>query len=646
MRGFNLSFKPKFITLLIFLSILGVNFSIYWSSFDYYLVEEDPKVVKPESINSLIKHFYTRDWFYYRPLLQVIWSFEWRLFKNEMFYYHMVNFILDFINIYLVYRIGLLLFKDRKISYLAAIIFAFHPTHAEDLTWVSPLVDLVVTFFYFSGFIYFCKYLFGDRERMRNYIFAFFLYVLALLSKEMAFTFPVLIFVFDFIYQPRDFLSKPGIMRRILVYLPYLILTLVYFTFRLSSESGGVSTVPPFNLKFFITNTLEGVRMLTLPAGILALFLIFVVFLLSFNRIYFFSFLLVFITLIPVIPSVMKERYLYLPSLGTSLMAGFIFVKIFFVKKDSILNMFERLRHGIGYLLLVLLVLFSSFSINERMLDVKGRADQSRLIPKSLKNYYPEFPEGSEIYVTFLPNYYIVPEELQFVDIEFGTYFEYHWQDMKLGLLSDFFSKYSTEPLPRVDKLYFFQFKDSSIIELVDFKERIYIREKLYRDCRRGKVDDVTFKFSEEEREKVLIFGDVSYSYDDEGLKVVKESGEAELMIGIKDIDIDPHKINNVSIYLSATDDESMAFPLTLIWNNERLDKEYYETINVFPDATLRGYKIDTGYNYTWIMSKDIESINLIFGRTPETVKLEKIDFSCRKFPYKKKMQNLDIFNP
>src|SRR4030042_1379089 len=164
MRGYNLSFRPEVVTFFLFLAILFISIGVYWTSFDIYLVEEDPKVLKPESLETLLKHFIVRDWFYYRPLMQVIWSLEWRLFGTDMFKYHLVSFIVNFLNIYVVFLITLVLFKERYIGYLAAVVFAFHPTHTEALTWASPLVDLLVTFFYLSAFLSFLKYIHNEKE--------------------------------------------------------------------------------------------------------------------------------------------------------------------------------------------------------------------------------------------------------------------------------------------------------------------------------------------------------------------------------------------------------------------------------------------------------------------------------------------------
>ncbi|MBU1626045.1 glycosyltransferase family 39 protein [bacterium] len=647
MRGYNLSFKPSVITFFVFLSILFISIGVYWKSFDIYLVEEDPKVLLPESFESLVKHFIVRDWFYYRPLLQVVWSLEWRLFGADMFNYHLLSFIFNFLNIYLVYLIVFIMFEERYISYLAAVVFAFHPTHTEAITWVSPQVDLIVTSFYLLAFFYFLKFIHGEEHlKAKSYFLAFVFFILGLFSKEMAFTFPAAIFVYDFLNKPRSFFTVSGIVKKIFLYIPYLLAILIYFWFRLSTDFGSMSTLPPFNVNFFISNISEALRMLTLPVGLLQVYIVFLIFLLSFDKRYFYFFLFVFITMIPVIPSVMKERYLLLPSVGTSIMTGYIIYKILLTNRESRSRALKIFKQSLCWLVVGCIMFYSAISISGEMKSVQYKGYQSSIIPKGIKKIHPTLPEGSEVYMIFLPEYHVIPEELVFVEIESCIYFEYGWMNMKYGILSDFFKKYFDKPLPPSDKIYFFNFDGTNVIERNDFKDKIYQRDVVYNKYKRGGIPDMEFSFGPGNKDRFLVSGNVEYTSHEDELIIYKTGMDSRFEIEICDIPFNADEINSVFLSMSATDTEIKAFPVFFIWNREVGDKESQEIFDVFPDGRQREYRLDMGYDFEWVLSSKIDILKLVFREVPETVILHRIVFSCNKWEFPSINKGIDLFKP
>jgi hypothetical protein len=290
------------------------------------------------------------------------------------------------------------------------------------------------------------------------------------------------------------------------------------------------------------------------------------------------------------------------------------------------------------------LLLFSAFSIKERMKNIEYRSDQSAIIPKGIKKYYQKLPAGSEIYIIFLPDYRLIPDELKFADIENDIYFEYNWIDMEYGLLPDFFEKYFDIPLPDRDKIYFFYSDGSQVTERNDFKDKVYHKEKLFKKCKSGELQDITFTFTKSIEDKLLISGDVRYSYLEDGIKIDRIDSNSQLQIEIDEVSIDPDMTNIVYIYLSAKDADTMAIPVYLTWNKDI--SEYHEILNIFPDNRLRDYKLDVGYNFHWIMSPKIENIKLTFERVPESITLHRMELSCEKSKYQSECKGIDIFNP
>ncbi|MBY0546228.1 MAG: hypothetical protein K2W95_02995 [Candidatus Obscuribacterales bacterium] len=79
----------------------------------------------------------------------------------------------------------------------AACLFAVYPLHSESVAWIIGRVDLLCTFFYLvSVWSYFRFRLLRERAYFRVSLVSF---VLALLSKEMAVTLPVVILLVEFV---------------------------------------------------------------------------------------------------------------------------------------------------------------------------------------------------------------------------------------------------------------------------------------------------------------------------------------------------------------------------------------------------------------------------------------------------------------
>ena len=89
---------------------------------------------------------------------------------------------------------------------IAAILFAIHPLRAESVSWVSDRKDLLCTFFFLPGVIAYMKYssLRGTPPAKRWYLGSFLLFVLAVLSKSIAVTFPVLLLLLDWLRPGRE----------------------------------------------------------------------------------------------------------------------------------------------------------------------------------------------------------------------------------------------------------------------------------------------------------------------------------------------------------------------------------------------------------------------------------------------------------
>ena len=135
---------------------------------------------------------------YYRPLMMIFFSFIYQLFGPNPFFFHLFQLFFHILTAILVY----LLFErffEKNISFFLALIFLVHPGNVEAVAYISAVQDI----FYVAFGLLALRFVIKGKERFEfNNVFLINLFLfLALLSKETAILFFVLIFLYKLIYD-------------------------------------------------------------------------------------------------------------------------------------------------------------------------------------------------------------------------------------------------------------------------------------------------------------------------------------------------------------------------------------------------------------------------------------------------------------
>lgn len=133
---------------------------------------------------------------YYRPFHMIAHAVGYSLSGLEPEGYHLLNILLHAVSTLLVAAIGLQLTKARFVAVAGGMIFALHPIHAESVTWIAGVTDPLCAVFYFGALYLYLRDPGGSRGR-RMFAGTLLLFLGALFSKEMAFTFPLVAFWAD-----------------------------------------------------------------------------------------------------------------------------------------------------------------------------------------------------------------------------------------------------------------------------------------------------------------------------------------------------------------------------------------------------------------------------------------------------------------
>ena len=164
---------------------------------------------------------------YYRPLILFNYMVEYHFWGLNPLYYYITNIFIHSASTFIVFLIIELIFGQRVIALFVALLFAIHPIHWEEISNISGRAILLSSFFYLSAFLLFCL---ADQKKRRVYYFlSMTALMLALLSKESAAVFPLLILAYQLFLAPQRGKFFNGIF---MVTLPFWIIDLFYVLVR------------------------------------------------------------------------------------------------------------------------------------------------------------------------------------------------------------------------------------------------------------------------------------------------------------------------------------------------------------------------------------------------------------------------------
>lgn len=132
----------------------------------------------------------------YRPLRDVSLMFDFAIWGEGPFGFHLTNILIHTANATLVFVLVRRLTGVVLTAAFAALIFAAHPLQPDAVTYISGRRDVLFTLFYLASFYCYLNY---RRNRSLIYITLFLVcWGLSLMSKEMAASLPAFIFVWAF----------------------------------------------------------------------------------------------------------------------------------------------------------------------------------------------------------------------------------------------------------------------------------------------------------------------------------------------------------------------------------------------------------------------------------------------------------------
>lgn len=305
----------------------------------------------------------------YHPLTWISYAMDYTFWKMNPFGYHLTNLLIHAANTFLVVVLVTRLFQradkqpydaspGRKVLVAAGItglLFGAHPMHVESVAWVSERKDVLCAFFLLLSLLAYLNYATLQTKKHLSYSVAVGAFILSLLCKPMAVTFPFVLLTLD-VYPLKRLFGKGVISpkRVLLEKLPFLGLSLASAVVTIIAQNEAAATIQNFS---FFERILTASRALVfylvkllLPIGLVHFYPImtpvsfsikdvFVIIILSGvtlsciwpsrrSPIWMTVWIYYLITLMPVLGIVQvggqaaADRYTYLPALGPMFLIG------------------------------------------------------------------------------------------------------------------------------------------------------------------------------------------------------------------------------------------------------------------------------------------------------------------------------------
>lgn len=270
--------------------VLAVLLPAYWNSFgaafqfdDYNQINENPYIRDVGNI----PRFFTdasigSDWSEYaglkgyRPLVYTSFALNYAVGSYRVLGYHVFNFVLHFLNCLLVFLLVLSVLKaagrDRRFlpALAVSLLFAAHPIQTDSVTYISGRAEMLASFFYISAAICFMKYRSDEgRGSLAAGLAAPFLFLLALLSKEMAVSLIAVMAAFDLLFTVPKKGGVRASYRVWLYYIPFVAVLAGYVLAKEALQGFVAESALPFGVKEYLMSEakvlLLYVRLLILP---------------------------------------------------------------------------------------------------------------------------------------------------------------------------------------------------------------------------------------------------------------------------------------------------------------------------------------------------------------------------------------------
>jgi tetratricopeptide (TPR) repeat protein len=200
----KINISPRKQKLIVYIFLIVVTLAVFWQVNQYSFVNIDDVIYVTENIhiqsgitlNGLCWAFNTTDAEFWHPLTWISLMFDYQLYGLDAGGYHLTNLILHILSTLLLFRLFNRMTGMVWRSAFVAALFALHPLHVESVAWIAERKDVLSAFLFMLTLCIYVYY--TEKPVIGRYLLVLFFFVLALMSKPMVVTLPVIMILLDY----------------------------------------------------------------------------------------------------------------------------------------------------------------------------------------------------------------------------------------------------------------------------------------------------------------------------------------------------------------------------------------------------------------------------------------------------------------
>lgn len=191
--------------------------------------------------------FHIRPFYYLSLEKSVSLSALFGFAQDNFVWFRIQNLVLFF---FIAFSAGLTLFyltKRASVSLVCSAAILLYPNNINNICWMAARVDLICCFFFIISVLLF--FLYSDTGKRSFFILSLLTFTLALLTKELAITFPAVILLAEYFRK-----GKSGIKKAMPLMIGVASLLVIYFIFRIGILGNNVAEITTLYQSFPLSN--------------------------------------------------------------------------------------------------------------------------------------------------------------------------------------------------------------------------------------------------------------------------------------------------------------------------------------------------------------------------------------------------------
>jgi len=192
--------KAALVAVILVLATVAAYWGIWHNEFiffdDPHFITRNPHVttgLSYENIKWAFTELYRDHW---HPLTWLSLMLDWQLFGTWAGGHHLVSLALHILGAIVLFLFLRYATSRLWLSALVASLFALHPTHVESVAWAAERKDVLSGLFWFATLWAYAYY--ARNSSLQRYLLVLLLFSLALLSKSMVVTLPLVCVLLDY----------------------------------------------------------------------------------------------------------------------------------------------------------------------------------------------------------------------------------------------------------------------------------------------------------------------------------------------------------------------------------------------------------------------------------------------------------------